>query len=196
MLLQVNRKKEMGNKKRKILADKCGISIVIGYILLISVSIVMSILVYQWLKTYVPRDTPQCSEGTSVLIKKVLYDCTEENEELNLTIKNNGRFSVHGFFIHVSNKTGEELAVIDISSNVTIEGRLSGNSVVFGGLSDNGLAPGKEETFSFDVREYGNKLVKIEIIPTRIQDVDGKERFISCSDAKVEETITCYIPNQ
>ncbi len=181
----------MGNKKRKILKDKYGISIVIGYILLISVSIVMSILVYQWLRTYVPTETPQCSDGTSVLIKNVFYDCTSENEELTLTIKNNGRFSVNGFFIHASNKTEEEVAIIDLSIKVTTAESLFGNSVIFG-LSENSLAPGKEKTFSFDVREYSNKLVKIEIIPTRIQDIEGKTRLVSCSDAKVEESITCY----
>jgi hypothetical protein len=181
----------MKNKKRKILTDKCGISIVIGYILLIGISITLSIFVYQWLKTYIPTESPTCDEGTSVLLKKILYDCTPGSEELSVTIKNNGRFSVNGFFIHVSNKTGEELATIDISSKVTIEGRLSRNSVVFSGLSENNLAPGKEETFSFDVTEYGNKLIRVEIIPTRIQEIDGKSRFVSCGDAKVEEVITC-----
>ena len=43
----------------------------IGYILLISMTIMMSIIVYQWVKTYVPKDLPDCPDGTSVMIKEI-----------------------------------------------------------------------------------------------------------------------------
>ena len=63
--------------KIQILRDKRGISIVIGYILLVTVSIAMSILVYQWLKTYVPKEFLECPDGTSILAKEISYDCLE-----------------------------------------------------------------------------------------------------------------------
>jgi len=44
--------------------NKRGVSIVIGYVLLIAISIVISILVYQALKTYVPKEALECSDGT------------------------------------------------------------------------------------------------------------------------------------
>jgi hypothetical protein len=175
--------------------NKRGLSLVIGYVLLIAISIVMSIIVYQWLKTYVPTEALECDEGTSIFINSISYDCTAGNERLDVTIKNNGKFSVNGYFIHVSNKTGEELATIDISSKITHGGEPYGytNSITFG-TGDNYLTPDEPKnviTSSFDVSDYGNKIIKVEIIPTRVQEADNKKRLVSCGNVKVEEALAC-----
>ncbi len=176
--------------KKNFLKNKKGLSIVIGYVLLIAVSVVMSIIVYQWLRTYVPTETLKCDEGTSIFIREYNYDCV--NHVLNITVKNNGRFSVDGYFIHVSNKTDEELATIDISGNITFGGNVSGNAIRFSNLIENSLTPENNNVklSSFNVQDYGT-LTKLEIIPTRIQKVDGKNKFVSCGDSKVEEILTC-----
>jgi hypothetical protein len=171
--------------------NRRGISIVVGYVLLIAISIVMSIIVYQWLKTYVPRDSIKCSEGTSVFIKEIRYDCV--NSDLNITLKNNGKFSIYGFFIHVSNKTGEEIPTIDISKNLSDGGIISGNSIAFSNDRNNKLTPEEPTNIkvsSFDVRGYG-RLYKVEIIPTRMQEINNKETLVSCGDMKVEEDLVC-----
>ncbi len=172
--------------------NKKGISVVIGYILLVAISIVMSILVYQWLKTYVPKETPTCSEGTSIFVKGVSYDCM--NSVLNITIKNNGKFSVNGYFIHASTSEDKNaLATIDLSNRITSGGNVSSNSIIFSFLTENSLTPDESNNIqesTFDVSELGI-LTKIEIIPTRIQEVDEKKRVVSCTDAKVEEILTC-----
>ncbi len=172
--------------------NKRALSVVIGYVLLIAISIVMSILVYQWLRTYVPKDTAKCSDGTSVFIKEIYYDCA--NSRLNITLKNNGKFSVNGYFIHVSNNSNQDsLAVIDLSKNITDGGITSGNSIVFSDTVENALTPTEPtntKISSFDVRGYG-QLYKIEIIPTRMQEIENKKKLVSCGDAKLEETLTC-----
>jgi hypothetical protein len=170
--------------------NKRALSIVIGYILLITISIVMSVIVFQWLKTYVPKDTIKCSEGTSVFIKDISYDCTRMR--LNVTVKNSGKFSVNGYFIHASNKTNEELATIDLSSKIIAGGNVSGSSITFS-QSQNSLTPDEPTNTKksiFNVTGYGT-LYRIEIIPTRFQEEDGKNRFVSCGDAKITETLTC-----
>ena len=176
--------------------NKHGISIVIGYVLLIAISIVMSIIVYQWLKTYVPKEAIGCSEGTSVFIKEIYYDCT--NSVLNITLKNNGKFSVYGYFIHVSNKSGEEIPTIDISKNITKGGVISGNSITFSTGIENALIntftpeePTNVKMSSFNVRGYG-LLYKVEIIPTRMQEVNNKEKLVTCGNTKVEESLACH----
>jgi len=174
--------------------NKKGLSLVIGYVLLIAISIVMSIIVYSWLKTYVPKETLKCPEGTSLFIKEIEYTCTPGKETLNITVKNNGKFSINGYFIHVSNKSGEELPTIDISSRILVGGKISGNSIVFS-ESINYLTPDEPTNVrmsSFNVTGYG-QLYKIEIIPIRIQEEDNKKRTVSCGDAKVEEVLTCYV---
>jgi FlaG/FlaF family flagellin (archaellin) len=174
------------NKKK----NRKGLSIVVGYVLLIAISIVMSVIVFVWLRTYVPKDTMKCPDGTSVFIKDISYNCA--SKVLTVTLKNNGKFSVNGYFIHVSNKTNEELATIDLSSRIMSGGNVSGNAITFS-LDQNSLTP-TEPTNSkislFNVTGYGT-LYKLEIIPTRFQEEDEKMRFVSCGDAKVEETLTC-----
>ena len=46
---------------------------VIGYVLLISMAVAMSIIVYQWLSTYVPKDTPKCPDDTSLTITELVF---------------------------------------------------------------------------------------------------------------------------
>ncbi len=170
--------------------NKRGLSIVIGYILLVAVSIVMSIIVYQYLKTYVPKDTVKCDEGTSAFIKDTSYNCTSRT--LNVTLKNNGKFSINGYFIHASNKTGEALPTLDLSLRIMTGGITTGNSITFSDMVENALSPDEpnEKKSSFNTTGYGT-IYKIEIIPTRMQEVDGKKRLISCSDSKVEAELTC-----
>lgn len=174
--------------------DKKGLSLVIGYILLIAISVVMSIVVYRWLRTYVPTESLECDEGTSIFISEINYDCAGNN--LYITVKNNGKFSVNGYFIHASNKEGEEIATIDLSSKVKVGGKIYGytNSIAFSDIIENYLTPNEPHnalTTKFDISDYTDSLVKIEIIPTRVQEVDNKKRLVSCGKSKIEEEINC-----
>jgi len=56
---------------RKIQKKKKGVSIMIGYILLISMAAAISVFVYGWVKTYVPKDISECPDGTSLSIKEI-----------------------------------------------------------------------------------------------------------------------------
>jgi hypothetical protein len=180
---------------RAAVKNKKGLSVIIGYVLLMVVSIVMSVIVYQWLKTYVPKDTATCVDGTSMFIKTVEYNCT--SNILRVTVKNNGRFGIDGYFIHASNKSGEKLATIDLSPKLIVAAedrseRISGSEVRFSNFV-NALSPedtANTDTESFNVSSYG-RIFKIEIIPVRIQEVDGVKRVVGCSSAKSEETPAC-----
>jgi len=174
--------------------NRKGLSMVIGYVLLIAISITMSIIVYSWLIRYVPTDSIKCSEGTSIFISDMAYACTPGAETLNITVKNSGKFSVNGYFIHVSNVSDPDaLATIDISSRIKVGGNVSGNSIVFNYLIYNYLTPDEPtnvRTSSFDVRGYG-RLYKVEIIPIRRQEEGNKKKIVSCGDAKIDELLVC-----
>jgi hypothetical protein len=176
--------------------NKKGLSVIIGYVLLMVISIVMSAIVYQWLKTYVPKDTAICSDGTSMFIQEVNYDCT--GNILTVTVKNNGRFSIDGYFIHVSNKSEEKIGTIDLAprlitaSSQDLLEQVSGSEVRFTSIA-NSLSPedgSNTNVKSFNVSSYGT-LYKIEIIPVRIQEVDNQKRIVGCSSAKSEESLVC-----
>jgi hypothetical protein len=199
-LLQVVDKKNRKEKNGKSFhynfpsKNRRGLSEVISYILLIVVSIVMSVMVYQWLRTYVPTGSISCPDGTSIFLKNISYDCSVA-KTLTLTIQNNGKFGIDGYFIHVSTNPNQSvLAIIDISGNVTSGGIIFGNSIRFSDRIDNSLSPEElhnTQISSFNIKSYGGALTKVEITPFRMQVVDNKKRVVSCNDAKLEETLIC-----
>lgn len=168
--------------------NKKGLSIVIGYILLVSISIAMSVIVFQWIKNYVPTEEVNCPEGTSMFVKSINYDCT--NLILNMTIKNNGKFSINGFYIRATNVSNQELATINLASNILAGGKLYEGSVDFVEEIENSCDPGEEEFISFNIEEY-NQIYKIEIVPTRIQVEEDKKLLVMCGDSEIRETLTC-----
>ncbi len=172
-----------------------GLSAIIGYLLLVAISISMSILVYVWLKGYVPNsEQVECPDGTSVLVRDLAYTCTPGGETLNISLKNNGKFSINGYFIAVSDDPNPDaLPDIDISSKIKLGGNISANSIVFNYLIYNYLTPNEPTNIrssSFDVSSYG-RLYKVKITPTRIEEEGNKRKVVSCSNAVVEEALVC-----
>ena len=169
--------------KRK---NKKAVSVMIGYVLLISAAIFLSVIVYAWLKTYVPKAALECPETTSIFIKNYLCD----SDELQITLKNNGKFNLTGYFIRATNSPEQELATIDLSSKLSEGGIKVGNSILFKEGNENTLGPNSEKTHKFDLTEIG-PIYSIEIIPIRYQEQDNKIRLVSCGDAKIKEELTC-----
>jgi len=167
--------------------NKKGISIMVGYILLVSISVVMGIIVYSTLKTYVPLDPPTCPAEVSVLVKE--YSCVVDTS-LDLTIKNNGRFSIAGYFIHISNNANDDIATTDISQYASEGGIAAGGAVIFVAAGDNPLAPTGESKVVYDLSNFDFGTLKlIDIIPARYQEIDGVTTFVSCGNARISEEI-------
>jgi hypothetical protein len=168
--------------------NKKAVSAMVGYVLLITFGIVMGVIVYNYLKTYVPKDPLDCPAGVAISLQD--YSCSAG--ELNITLKNNGKFNFAGFFIHASNNTNQKIATIDLSQYL-LEGPDKGkkyqNSVVLNIGSENTINPGRQTTFTF--KDIPNNIELIEIIPARFQEQDETLRFVSCSSAKISEKIVC-----
>lgn len=167
--------------------NKKGVSIMIGYVLLIVGAIVMGGVIYGWLQSYVPQETVECPDGVSLFIKDVLCSNDGEGYKLNLTLSNNGRFLVDGYYIKSSEIQGQEIATIDISSKITSGGNANAGLVLFPGKA---VDPSKNAPTA--IFELGEKQIYlIEIIPIKYEVIDNKNRLISCGDAKIREKITC-----
>lgn len=197
MLLQAkNRKgKQFFKKNRKgqfLGKNRKGVSIMVGYVLLVVFAIILSTIAYQWIKTYIPSEPLQCpDDGVSVSIKALSYDCGANT--LYLLIKNNGRFNIHGYFAHATNVSGQEVATIDLSQYFQADvsgGQKFGNSIAFISSEQNIFKPGDEKAAIFNLTDVG-VLTSIQITPTRMQEVDNKNRFISCGNEKVKQDIYC-----
>lgn len=181
--------------------NKRGVSEIIGYILLIAIVVVISIFVYGFLKTFVPQETLTCPDGTSVAMDTIVYNCTLNT--LNFTVDNDGTFSIAGYFVHISNDTTQQIAAIDLTPYyVGPSSYKVGNSILFttyGALDPNILAPGKEEgitvnayNLSLSIPQIAARSInKIDIIPIRYVEYNGKTRLASCSNAEIVVPISC-----
>lgn len=170
--------------------NKKGISVMIGYVLLITGAIVMSILVYQWLRSYVPSESPECPADVSVFIKE--HVCS--TNQLDITLKNNGKFNIAGYFIHVSDQTDQKIATTDISQYIESGGIFAENAVIFLAGGNNAMKPNDEKLGVFGLSETGmDNIYLIEIIPARFQKIENRLTFISCGNAKVREEVSCNL---
>ena len=72
--------------------NKKAISIIIGYVLLVVIAISLSLLVYAWLKNYLPKDVEKCPDSVSLTISN--YNCDIEENKITLTLRNKGFFNI------------------------------------------------------------------------------------------------------
>jgi len=174
--------------KKKRLSKK-GMSVIIGYVLLITFGIIMGGIVYTYLKTYVPSEIDKCPDGVSIFLK----DFTCVNNQLNLTIKNNGKFNLQGYFIHATNNSNQTIATINLAKYFDAslsENGLSNNALIyFNTNSHENFAPGDIRYNVFNNTPSG--IYSIELIPARFQKIGSTERFVSCGSAKISEVLTC-----
>ncbi|HIG94863.1 MAG: hypothetical protein QT05_C0048G0020 [archaeon GW2011_AR13] len=166
--------------------NKRGISIMIGYILLVTGAIVMGSIVYQWMKTYVPADSLTCPEGISIYLSE--FECS--GTSLNITLKNNGRFNVAGYFIHGANQPDQELATIDLSSYFDIgQGIIVEHAVLFALSNENTLNINEDKT---DRYIFNETIYSIAITPIIFsKDKNDKTRMVSCTNSRIKEELLC-----
>jgi len=167
--------------------NKKGVSIMVSYVILITIAIIMGVVVYQWIKTYVPAEALNCPEGVSVFLKDYFYDC--DSDTLNITLKNNGRFNIAGYFIYARDNQNEELATIDLSEYN--EREKIGNAISLGNPLSNSFEPSDNPvTHVFDLSSF-DRIYSIDIIPVRYQEEEGKQKFVNCGDARIKDKIDC-----
>lgn len=181
--------KEIYSKIRQKKSKKA-LSVIIGYVLLVTFTIVMGIFVYELLKTYVPQNEINCPDGSSLLIES--YTC--DSNILTLNIANNGNFEIGGYFIYASDSPDKDLATIDLSKlNTNPNSELTPLGIQFGNSGDktNSLDPGQSETNFYNLTEIGGKIYLVDIIPIRWQTQDTKSLLVSCKNAEERKTIKC-----
>ena len=184
MSLQVRKKK-----------SKKGISIIIGYVLLVTFAVVMGILVFKWMRTYVPQEDPSCPDGSTLFIASQNYDC--DSHTLTLKMVNNGNFDLGGYFIYATNSSNKPATIQLARSNMDIRSNITDVAVKFGNPIDkNSLRPQESEIEIYNLtaitQVYG-QIAAIEIIPLRWQTQNRKMALISCDTSKIREITACYM---
>ncbi|MBU2503470.1 MAG: hypothetical protein KJ879_00225 [Nanoarchaeota archaeon] len=179
----------MGILKKR---DKRGVSVMIGYVLLVVFALSISVGIYQWLKTFVPKDSLDCPDGVSMFLKSANF--SDSTNKLTIEVVNSGRFNIAGYFIHISNVSVDEVPNIDVAPYLNKESN-AGNqtgSVFFLGPEDNPFKPGDSETHFFDlVAEVGTPKL-VSVIPTRQQMNEDRNIFVGCGNARAEQTVEYF----
>lgn len=155
--------------------------------LVLSVLLIISVLVYFFLKSYILKPTLKCPDEASLLIKS--YQC--DSNQLVLNLRNNGNFNIEGYYIHATNSSDEEVATIDLSDYITPDSLVSPAGVKLGEIgTKNSFEITKEETDTFDLTELG-LIYSVEIIPVRWQEKDKKNFLVSCTNAETKKILNC-----
>ena len=159
---------------------KKGISEMLSYVLLVSLGIFMAIALYASLKLIANVEpVASCEEGTYLTIMS--YECF--NQQFTITLKNNGRFSVNGFFISGSDKA-ERAPVTPIKALKKEDEGLEQGSYMF----KTPFAPGASLVTAYEVSSIPfSEIKRIRIQPFIISE----NQVVVCQDAVINQDINC-----
>ncbi len=178
--------KRKNNKKK-------GVSAILGYVLMVTFTVVLGLVVYGVLKTYAPQQQIDCPQETSLLVTGYNYDC--DNKILSIDITNDGKFSIGGYFIYATDSPDKDLATLDLSSlNMEENKILKPSGVIFGTFADeerNSLAPNSVESDDYNLTTLNKQVYKIEIVPLRWETRNRRMMVVSCKNADTKKVIEC-----
>jgi len=192
----LSKKRALKINQKLIPVNKKGASVIIGYILLITFGLVMSGIAYNYLKTYVPSEIINCPDDASLFIKE--YSCN--NDILNVTIKNNGKFNLDGFIIYSAPDINDEIGTDNLNLNfindsttnsLATDDLVNTKYIKFHLAKKNNFKPTQSSSFWFNLSNPVVVSNLIEITPTIIKEEDGKINLALCSNAQIRQKITC-----
>ena len=152
--------------------QKKGLSNMVAYVLLITITIALSVLVYNWLQFYVgASDLEECPDGVNLVIQN--YTCSKgQNGKVNVTLKNKGLFEVDGFILRVHDRIDADFGFYTLNS--------SGSVISVGGTDS------KNYLFSDYPSDGFTDVTLIEVQPIIVGD-DG--RNISCPSFTAQSVV-------
>jgi hypothetical protein len=188
--MKTNKKTYSNFKPKKQKKSKKGVSVIVGYVLLITFSVFLGVIVYKLIKSWVPVETLRCPDGTSLLIESYNYDC--DLEFITLNIANDGKFNVGGYFIRATDSPDLTMGNVELSTlNMDINSRLN-PGVKFGSYTaKNSLKPNMVEEDSYDLSSLDNRIYLIEIIPIIWKTQERKMRLVSCEEVVLRKPVEC-----
>jgi len=166
--------------------NKKAVSLMLSYVILISIVIGLSVGVYAWLKTMsVSPEAVDCSEGTSVILED--YTCHPDGY-IELNLKNNGRFNVTGIILSVGDNP-QQVPITYLIPQITggvIEGHYQFPTP---------LKPGQNAIAVFTNKEYDVNRVEqeinfqnIEVIQIQPFIIQNSKR-INCQQSVIKQEI-------
>jgi len=152
--------------------NKKAISEIVGYTILIVIAVSLSILVYSFLRLYIPKEQVTCDED----VRLIIQDYTCKGGKLNLTITNKGLFKAGAFYLWFSNDSQKE----QINKN---------NFLLYNKSNSPDLKPGESFDSIYDISSFvsGTQDYELELQPAIIVE----KKIIVCENAIITQDITC-----
>lgn len=167
-------------------SNKRGVSIMVGYVILIVIAISLSIAVFAFLKLYLPKENAKCSEDIILTIDSA--SCIDEDGDgkynIEIELKNRGFFSVDGAFIRIG-EVGRIYKVLLYQNPSALFSLEESATLKPDGTWKNDLIP-----LTYEPKDI-SKPQEIEIEP--IVFVDSKQ--ILCENSVVKKVIECEQQN-
>lgn len=155
-----------------------GVSEMVSYVLLVVIAVGVSVVVFNFLSTYTPKEHAECSEDVRVVLQS--YSCNVGSPGvLNVTLLNKGVFSVDAVYIRfgAQSRTVKDL----INDNDLYFTRIVGNS-------NPGLAPGASASKTFQLPVVAGTKYGLEIEPAVFSE---KNELALCPQATITQEIAC-----
>jgi hypothetical protein len=175
----------MKRARNLLLQDKKGVSLMIGYVLLIIIAISLSIAVYAFLVLYLPSEEPGCPEDIKIIVNEVscIWSSGDGKWQIEVSVTNKGLFGIDGIFIRVGDKDRIYKEVVNEDDEEFLTG--------------GGLPPGEEETLGpYNLEDWTEGQTtpptnyEIEIEPF-IFELDKSNKPQLCSHNLVTKNLIC-----
>ena len=186
----------------KLSLNKVGLSEIVGYVLMILLSVTIAGLIYGAFITFVPRDDgPTCPDGVSLVIQDLECDHTE----VEIDFLNKGTFTIIGFQGRATTSderfpswSDKVMKYESLSNPPCFSGDDSDGNVIFcsDSSNQNPLIPGEnsfdgsnDNTKKFKVDGLGGDIEQVRITPiVQVEDrFDewGGDKIVFCWDKTI-----------
>ncbi|OIO81756.1 hypothetical protein AUJ84_00520 [Candidatus Pacearchaeota archaeon CG1_02_32_132] len=158
-----------------LLQQDKGVSIMIGYVILVVIAVALATLVFTFMKVYVPTNQPVCPDNIALSIEEL--SC--QNGAVRIQMMNRGLFSLDGAYIRIG-EPGREYKTLLNADNVRFFDYFNEK-----GLPPSALWPKNGEPMTYSYSETGTRVVEIE--PALFVD----DEWVLCNKAIIKQEIEC-----
>ena len=178
---------------KKLSRNKKAISEMVSYVLLVVIAVGLAVIVYGYLKYYVPNaNVPVCPYEVNLIIQDISCK-TSPSKEISISLTNKGLFTVHAFYFRIGNATRAKTAINDGKKNTNY---LPGFYFNLNSI-EKGMLTGESTTKVYQSSTYPISFIapgeyNIEIQPAVfVASSAGKKSLAICKESIISQTMSC-----
>ena len=148
-------------------------------------------------KGFNPTDPKECHDGVSLAVIQSL--CNSSSNQLTLTLKNNGRFNIAGYYIGASTNESSGIGGVDLTKYWVKEQSSEGITTTKGAIifvperfenRENPLGISDNRIDVFDLSNV-DTIHFIRILPLRREKINGRDEVVVCGRGIEKHDVSC-----